>query len=161
MKIFVLRHGKAVQHGYDNDFERGLNKKGVAQINQIGWILAHDKKVNIDAILSSEARRTKETALIMNHYLHCPSITFDSDLYLCDANTIFEKLSLMGDSLKTVLYIGHNNGISNFVSKLTEEPVILSTGNLIEIDLELNQISLISSGTGILKSNIRPDVLVV
>lgn len=161
MKIFVLRHGKAVQHGYDNDFERGLNKKGIAQINQIGWILAHDKKVKIDAILSSEARRTKETTIIMNHYLQCPSITFDSDLYLCDVNTIFKKLSLLKDNHNAILYVGHNNGISNFVSKLTDEPIILSTGNLIEIDLELNQISLISSGTGILKSNIRPDVLVV
>ena len=157
-KLFVLRHGKASKNfDYSEDFKRNLNKKGIAQINQIGYIL-RESGVKIDEIISSKARRTFETAQIANHYLNCSNVSFNEDLYLCSYNTIAAALDNSSDAI-TRLYVGHNNGISDFVNWLCEENMLLNTGMLVEIDLEINDWGELSQGIGKIVNITKPDVL--
>ena len=157
-KLFVLRHGKASKNfDYSEDFKRNLNKKGIAQINQIGYIL-RDSGVKIDEIIASKARRTFETAQIANHFIGCEKITFNEDLYLCSLDVIAAALS-KDSPAETRLYVGHNNGISHFVNWLCDENILMNTGMLIEIDLEIDDWSHLSQGIGRIVKSIKPDVL--
>lgn len=157
-KLFVLRHGKASKNfDYSEDYIRNLNKKGIAQINQIGYIMKNSEVV-IDEIISSKARRTFETAQIVNHYINCSEISFNEELYLCSLDEIAQSLSTNSNA-KTRLYVGHNNGISYFVNWLCDENILMNTGMLIEIDLEIDDWNHLSQGIGSIVKIIRPDVL--
>lgn len=157
-RLFLLRHGKAVKFTDDSsDFGRHLNKLGTAQVNQIGYILKNEG-LNIDYILSSGAVRTTETAEIMNHYLGLSSIDFDDTLYLADRKVIFERVETVSRG-KSLLYVGHNNGISDFASYLTGESILMSTSQLVEIHFQVSSWKEISKDMGIIARVIKPDVL--
>ena len=157
-KLFVLRHGKASKDfEYADDYIRNLNKKGIAQINQIGYIL-RESGVKSDEIISSKARRTFETTQIANHYINCSEVSFHEDLYLCSQDEIAKKLC-QSSVAGTRLYVGHNNGISYFVNWLCEENLIMNTGMLIEIDIEIDEWAELSEGLGRIVKTTKPDVL--
>lgn len=157
LHLFLLRHGKATKYQDDmGDFGRTLNKQGTAQVNQIGYILK-EKGIKIDHILVSSAARTTETAEIVNHYLSCKSIQFEKELYLAEHDKIFQMIAkhCKGTAL---LYVGHNNGISDLAAYLTGMPVLMSTSQLVEIEFPFDNWKMISAATGSMKLNIKPDV---
>lgn len=157
LHLFLLRHGKATKYQDDmNDFSRTLNKQGTAQVNQIAYILK-EKGIKVDHILVSSAARTTETAEIVNHYLNCKSVQFEKELYLADQNTILQKITKNGKGTY-LLYVGHNNGISDLAAYLTGMPVLLSTSQLVEIEFPFDNWKMISAATGSMKLNIKPDV---
>lgn len=157
LHLFLLRHGKATKYQDDtSDFNRSLNKQGIAQVNQIGYILK-TKGIKIDQILSSSAQRTMETAEIMNHFLNCKKIDFDRNLYLADSKSILTRIADYGKE-KTLLFVGHNNGISDLAGYLTNQQTIMSTSQLIEVTFGVDSWKLISAGTGSINLNIKPDV---
>jgi phosphohistidine phosphatase len=157
LHLFLLRHGKATKYQDDTtDFNRVLNKQGTAQVNQIGYILKANGVV-VNHILASSAARTSETAEIVNHFLKCKSIEFDRNLYLADYKTILKKISETNKG-DTLLFVGHNNGISDFASYITGQPILLSTGQLVEIRFNFESWKMISAGTGSTNLIIKPDV---
>jgi len=157
LKLFLIRHGKAVKYtDEDTDFTRHLNKQGTAQINQIGFVLKNQKK-QIDQIIASNARRTFETAEIINHYLGLSTILYDKNLYLADRKLILATI-IKNQKSNSILYVGHNNGISDLASYLTEKDVLLTTGELVEIHFDFNDWNEISEGNGELKDRIIPSI---
>lgn len=157
LHLFLLRHGKATKYQDDiADFTRTLNKQGTAQVNQVGYIL-REKGVKIDHMLVSSATRTTETAEIVNHYLNCKNIQFEKGFYLADCAAILKLINQLGQG-SSLLYVGHNNGISDFAAYLTGQPVLMSTSQLIEIEFNFDNWRMISAGTGNIKMNIKPDV---
>ena len=157
-RLFLLRHGKATRFVDDaGDFDRHLNKQGTAQANQIGYILKNEQ-IGIDFMLSSGAVRTAETAEILNHFLGLREIEFDDSLYLASKKTLFERISGVHKG-KSLLYVGHNNGISDLAGYLTGESLLMSTGQLVEIHFDISSWKEISQDTGILARTIKPDVL--
>lgn len=156
LKLFVLRHGKAVRPkvGLD-DFDRRLNRKGVAQVNQVGYILKAEN-CSIDQVIASGAKRTRETATIMRHFIPTP-IVYDDRLYLTSASKIMAAINAKGKE-KNVLYVGHNNGISDFVNMVTGENLLMSTSMLVEISFNFDNWELISAGSGTIERIIEPDV---
>lgn len=84
LNLYVIRHGKAVRpEDAVNDFSRELNKKGTAQTNQVGDLLKR-ADVKIDLIVTSGAKRTAETAEIINFHLNAKAVYYTDDLYLAD-----------------------------------------------------------------------------
>lgn len=159
LKLFLLRHGKAVnaEEGVD-DFKRGLNKKGVAQINQLG-IYLEELNTIIDEIVSSSAIRTKETAEIANHFIELGKITYAEELYLASQNEILKYISENVNG-KNVLYVGHNFGISELASFLVDQPISMSTGMLVEIELNIAEWKELGKGKGKMKRFIQPNIFI-
>lgn len=158
LQLFVLRHGKATKYQDDSsDFERKLNKQGTAQVNVLGRQI---KELNIyfDLILHSSAARTAETAHIVAYHATHDSILSDKSLYLADMKTILTKL-ISESKGKCILYVGHNNGISDFVSAMLNKDKLLATSELIELKFETDNWNEISFGTAYQGINIKPDVL--
>jgi phosphohistidine phosphatase len=157
LHLFLLRHGKATKYQDDiSDYARTLNKQGTAQVNQVGYILK-ENGVRMDHILASSAARTTETAEIVNHYLNCKNIQFEKNLYLADYHSILKSITDNGKG-NSLLYVGHNNGISDFASYITGQPILLSTSQLLEITFTFDNWKIISASTGTIKMNLKPDV---
>jgi phosphohistidine phosphatase len=158
-KIFLLRHGKAA-NGKDgqDDFDRPLNKKGVAQINLVGRELNIPEN-NIGLIISSSALRTKETTEIVNYHLNTSKIKFDKNIYLAPPDVILDHVKETADC-KEVLYIGHNFGIADFANYLTGESITMSTGMLVEISLNIENWSQLDQNTGIITKMFVPKTYV-
>lgn len=156
LKLFVLRHGKAIRPKPElDDFDRRLNRKGVAQVNQVGYIL-RGESCTFDEVIASGAIRTRETATIIRHFVPAP-VHYDNDLYLTSADHIQQAIAAFGKGQR-VLYVGHNNGISDFVSKITGEHLILSTSMLVEISFNFDNWDAIGSKKGHIDRIITPDV---
>ncbi len=157
LKLFVLRHGTAVNPGSEpRDFDRKLNKKGTAPVNQIGYILKNDA-LKIDQVIVSGAKRTLETAEIVNYYLEIPLHYSNDDLYLASRETIQQFLVEQGEK-KSILLVGHNFGLSGFVNHLTEGDLLLSTSMLVQINFNFDDWNKLGPGTGKIERVIEPQI---
>lgn len=157
LELYLLRHGKATKFTDEStDFERHLNKQGTAQINQIGYRLKKEFP-NIGQIISSKAQRTTETSEIVNFYLELPKINFLDDLYLANHLKILNTLNEFGKA-KKLLYVGHNNGISDLASYLSGERILMSTGELVVLEFDLENWNALSQETGKIVHQIQPKI---
>ena len=147
LNLYLLRHGKAANpEKYDNDYDRPLNKKGIVQINQIGYKLQHQDN-KIDQLISSAALRTQQTADIVNAYLGIQDVSLHQDLYLAANDIILKKIQEEGRE-KTILYCGHNFGISDIASYFADDLYSMSTGMLIHFEFNVDNWTDIGRGTG-------------
>lgn len=157
LKLYLLRHGKAANpENYAEDFDRPLNKKGVAQINQVGFKLQYDK-IQFDQLISSSAERTKNTTSIANHYLGIQKVDFFRELYLARQDFILHHI-IKNASSKSILYVGHNFGISDLATYLSGEHMSLTTGHLVGFEFDLDNWDEIIEGSGRLIENFSPQV---
>lgn len=158
LDLYLLRHGKACKNADSGrDYDRELNKKGTAQCNQIGYILK-ERHISIDEIIFSSAARTKQTAMIVNHFLGIDTVQQFEELYLAPQELIVEMIAEHANQ-PSLLYVGHNFGISDIVGYLTDDPMDLATSQLVHIQFELDQWSELSRGTGTFVETIIPDVI--
>lgn len=160
LKLLLLRHGKATKNQQDNsDFERQLNKIGNTQINQVGFML-RARGMQVGQIISSGAVRTRQTSQIANYFLQVDAVSYDDDLYLADKTTILGKITKSAKR-PVVLYVGHNNGISDFATYLTGLRMDMSTGHLIGLEFEGDDWAELSAGLCKVEFEIIPDVLIL
>src|SRR5215471_7709934 len=63
MKLYVLRHGEAAEHGDPRykENERPLTPKGIQRTKQLGHVL-REMEISFDVILSSPLTRARQTA---------------------------------------------------------------------------------------------------
>jgi phosphohistidine phosphatase len=156
-KLFLLRHGKASSSKVDEkDFDRPLNKKGIAQINQQGQHLQSEHP-KFDQLIYSSAKRTKETAEIANEQLSIKALISSEDLYLADEHTIlsFIKANAFDEN---ILYVGHNFGISRLASDLAGYSISMTTGMMIEFDLDIGKWDELKINKASLKSTYAPKI---
>jgi phosphohistidine phosphatase SixA len=147
MILHFIRHAKTVYPNRNqSDFERDLLPEGKIQVA----ILAHylsSKELKIDRCFCSDAQRTQQTLEGLKAQLNCKKISFAHALYLCpkgEYKTIIEQLT----NEKEVLFIGHNDGISNFIKYLTEENCLLQTCEYAKIEVLVDSWQAIGPGTG-------------
>jgi phosphohistidine phosphatase len=120
--LLVVRHAKS---SWDietlNDFERPLNDRGKSDAPIMAKRLM-DKKIQIDAFVSSPAKRAKKTTeLFCEVYGKSPdAIVYISMLYHAAVEDFYEAIKNMDDAFNTVALFSHNPGITAFVNTLTE-----------------------------------------
>src|SRR5689334_14587115 len=66
MKLYILRHGDAAEHGDPRykENERPLTAKGIQRTKQLAHVL-REMEISIDVIITSPLTRAKETAEIV------------------------------------------------------------------------------------------------
>ncbi len=118
-KIFIIRHAKSDQSFFGNDFERPLNERGKTDAPVMAKRLLH-RKIKIDALISSPAKRARKTAEIFAENFKIPAeeIIFVSELYHAPAETFYKVISDIPDNLHVVVLFAHNPGITSFVNSL-------------------------------------------
>jgi phosphohistidine phosphatase len=120
--LYILRHGKASWAAQDSqDFDRNLTPGGRQDAAKMGAYCAENSLVPMIALVSA-AQRTRET---FDHFSQnlakagtpIPEVHFEPDLYLATTQQIYEQLWLLPPTAPSVLVIGHNPGLHEFVMR--------------------------------------------
>ncbi len=116
-----MRHAKAANAaGLQTDFDRALAERGVNDAGEMGKRLL-SKKVVINLIVCSAAKRTTQTARILADKLGYAQndILNEFDLYNCTTQEAIDVIRHLNDKYDTVLLIGHNPAVTSLVSYLS------------------------------------------
>lgn len=165
LRLVLFRHGKAVPHDKEPDFERGLTNRGVRNSAQMAQDLC-DSGVIPDYALVSSARRTQETWGAMRSIFPATKVKITRDLYLAPSELIRGALHEIDKSLRTVLVIGHNPALHDLalelvgfgdryaLARLKEH---LPTAGLVVLDFDFETWSELADHTGRLDRFLVPE----
>ena len=158
LHLYLLRHAKTnKQSDSGRDFDRTLMDKGIRQGKALS-IKVKDLPIAPQHILVSSARRTKQTYDLICQSLNSNQVSFHKELYLADYKTILNSMWNLVDDESPVMIIGHNFGISDLASYLTDDNIHMQTGSLVHLTFELDSWRQISQSKAILVEYYRPEV---
>ena len=118
--LYVVRHAKSSWDEPDQaDFDRPLNERGKRDAPRMGKRLK-EKSILPDLLIASPAKRAWSTARRIGKVLEYPKdkIKVDERLYHADDDRILSVLQEMKDKHESVMYFGHNPGLTDFVNSL-------------------------------------------
>lgn len=117
--LTMIRHADSGwdQHDID-DIDRPLSLKGRSDLLNMCEVLKN-RGFNPDIVIASSALRTIRTAENISSAINYPEtmIVLDNTLYLAEPDRIFEAIKNAGSSADWLACVGHNPGISLFVSR--------------------------------------------
>jgi phosphohistidine phosphatase len=128
LRLTLIRHANAEwKDASYEDFDRPLNKRGLAEAESIGKILAENQLIP-DLLLVSTARRTQQTSEIVARVLGVPArrVKAVEELYLARDQVILATASATGPKVQHLAIIGHNPGISDLAHSLAPEAAQIS-----------------------------------
>lgn len=152
MKTLILvRHSKS---SWDNieltDKKRPLSQRGLRDAPFMGEILK-EQSVMPDLIISSPAERAFSTARLIAEKLNYPpnEIEIDNEIYRAIYKDLYKAAKHLNKKLKTVMIVGHNPELTEFLSSLTNAYVddIPTTGICI-VKLNISEWTEICEGCG-------------
>jgi phosphohistidine phosphatase len=120
--LFLIRHAKS---SWDDpslpDFERPLNERGKKDAPAMAKRLS-DKKIKLDAIVSSPAKRAKQTCkqFAREFKFKKKEIVFEPSLYEAGEENFYEVVENLKNKWDGVAIVSHNPGITSFANSLTE-----------------------------------------
>jgi phosphohistidine phosphatase len=124
-RVIIVRHAKS---SWDDasvpDFERPLNERGKHDAPEMAKRLA-EKKVEIDAFISSPAKRAKKTATLFAKEFgkHKDDVILIDELYHAGSEEFYKAIEKAPAKAKTIAIFSHNPGITDFVNSLTDTRV--------------------------------------
>ncbi|MFB0972780.1 MAG: histidine phosphatase family protein [Tissierellia bacterium] len=133
--LYLLRHAKSSwDDSRVSDFDRPLNNRGRREAEKIAEYMKENKYIP-EYIICSTAKRTRETLdLILNIIKFGGEVIYLDNLYLASSSGIEREIdSIRAESL---LVVGHNPGIEDYLSNLVGEELIMKTSHLAVIDFE-------------------------
>jgi phosphohistidine phosphatase len=144
MKLYILRHGDAVEHGDSRykENDRPLTTKGIQRTKQLAHVL-REMEISFDSILTSPLTRARETAEIVGR-----GLKLHDNMRFCEHLTpsgsmeeLVHQVNMIRPAPKSVLLVGHEPYLSGFVSLLcTGGPglaVVFKKGALCRLDVEV------------------------
>jgi phosphohistidine phosphatase len=155
MKLHLIRHAKTDQMSESGkDFDRKLLPKGIIQSNVLGYYL-HEQNWSSAVVFCSTAARTMETLTILSNFVFMGKTLLLDELYLCDRE-MYLKIIWNLHHGKDLVFIGHNDGISQIASYLLEKDITLKTSGYLCIEFTAKNWAEVSRGTGHLVAEFRP-----
>jgi phosphohistidine phosphatase len=137
--LYIVRHAKASWDFPElPDVERPVVEKGIYHTKKIVNEL-NERKVKIDLMISSHARRARETARIIAAGIFYPveKIEISRNIYQVESDEIFEVIFHVNDEHSSVMLVGHNPAISTFANYFLDEKIdLLPTSGVISIGFE-------------------------
>jgi phosphohistidine phosphatase len=118
--LLLLRHAKSAwSHPGLDDHDRPLNRRGERAAEAMAEHIVHNAP-RPDLILCSTAVRTRQTLAPLVHRLAAPvpPIALEKRLYLAPEPELLGRLRLVADEVRTILLIGHNEGIGELAATL-------------------------------------------
>lgn len=118
-KLILIRHAKSSWKNNVIDLERSLSNRGYDDANLMSGIL-NDFSIDLDAIFSSNSKRTLDTAKIFTKNLINTKklkIIKSSDLYDFYGDKVDFFIKNLNNKLNTVMIFTHNNSCNNLFFK--------------------------------------------
>ena len=123
--LVLMRHGEA--ENANNDYQRNLTWKGEEQ----AYYMAEQyqqQNLHFDLIIASSAYRTTQTAVIVQEYYDPkPQLLLSPHLYNFQFGNLQDVLQLIHPKFNSILVVGHNPGISQVASHLSNQKTYFST----------------------------------
>jgi phosphohistidine phosphatase len=137
--LILLRHAKSSWTDPElDDHERPLNGRGRRNAAQMGRLMK-DQELVPELVLCSTSQRTRETAaLFFAEWNATPSIEYRDDLYHAEPVRIESMINSIDDSIESLMIIGHNPGLEEFLTKHTGKALTMPTAALGQVDFELD-----------------------
>jgi phosphohistidine phosphatase len=123
--VLIVRHAKSSLDINDiPDIKRPLTEKGKKRTKKVIDFLL-EKDIKVDYILTSHAVRALETARFLAHALKYPQedIKSDPSIYYSDGKGILNLFYDLPKRFKSIMIVGHNPSLSEFVNRYLSEPV--------------------------------------
>ena len=159
LTLNLIRHAKTKQTSLTGkDYDRELLEKGIAQANVLG-IYLQTHHLSLGKILCSSAARTQQTRSIICQHLTEPcDFELTRELYLASHHQLLRVIQERGKNSPIVTIIGHNEGISDLASYLTDEHISLRTSEMISLAIPFESWDYLSQGTAGIIFPYRPAV---
>jgi phosphohistidine phosphatase len=157
MTIYFLRHASAGKK-YVNprrDEKRPLDESGSLQARYVGRLLAN-MDIQVDQIVSSPLKRALQTAsLVANELAFETGIQIDAALRPESEYEQFQELLARYSRLETIMVVGHNPSLNEFLSK-----TISSTSGATHVNFKKGSVARVemSGRTGTLEWLITPKI---
>lgn len=123
--LYLMRHAKS-SWSFDDltDEQRPLNGRGREDAPRMGQALAK-RNIKLDLIISSGAVRAMTTAALVAKELDYPPERLEvrPEIYHADVPALLEVVRSCPDTAQSVLLVGHNNTISDFVTLLSPDAI--------------------------------------
>ena len=146
LTLHILRHANTHSSSVTGkDFDRELSSKGLKQSE----VLASFLKMNNfqpEVIFCSSAKRTRQTLKeVQKKFNFDNKIEFKDELYLASMEEMFDFVSNLS-SENDALIIGHNNGISDLITYLTDDFIDVPTCTFVTLSFDVDNWNEISKG---------------
>ena len=118
-KLILIRHAKSSWKHNVTDLERPLSNRGYNDANLMSEIL-NNFSIDIDAIFSSNSKRTLDTAeIFLKNLTNCKDIKIikNPDLYDFYGDKVELFIKKLNNKLNTVMIFTHNNSCNNLFFK--------------------------------------------
>lgn len=139
--LYIVRHAKSSWDFPDlPDIDRPIVDKGINNTRKI-VIELNNKKVQVDLLISSHAKRAYETAKIIATGINYPveKIEVRKGIYRVDRDDIFNILFALNDNIDSVMIVGHNPTLTQFANLFLDKKIdILPTSGVISISFKIN-----------------------
>lgn len=103
-----MRHATAENKADEGDFARSLTEHGEREALAAAEFFQNHK---IDKIIVSAAKRTRQTAELIQSKINCSKSEIIPELYSSSEETIIEIISNQDDKDQAIIVIAHNPGI--------------------------------------------------
>ncbi|TAF56075.1 MAG: histidine phosphatase family protein [Sphingobacteriia bacterium] len=120
--VLLVRHAKTEKQAWgQNDFDRQLTGKGIAQAKEMAAHLFQQKDCLPEHLLTSTAERAKATAQIFQTGLGLPpaALVAAPQLYMADPEIFSAALADLPKDWERVAVFAHNPGITDYANELT------------------------------------------
>ncbi|AXK48814.1 phosphohistidine phosphatase [Aliarcobacter trophiarum LMG 25534] len=162
-KLILIRHAKSSwSNPLLDDFDRPLNKRGEKNAPFMAKVL-NQKELKPDLIISSPAKRTKDT---LNYFLdefkdYKKKVRFDQSIYEAPYTNLLNVIKSVEKEYDTLFFIGHNPGINDLSDFLLNGfyKNIPTTG-ILKIDLDIDSWDEIEKGYGNLDFFLYPKMFI-
>ena len=149
--LLLARHASASTTHLKDDFNRKLSDLGLRQSDGMGaWLLQNN--VSLEGVFASTSHRTKSTTQNICTSLNIKDgIYYDPGYYQAPLRVMVEKLCQISNTLKNVLIVAHNPGVTQLLHFLCRDQAThLDPADIVQI--EFNEIGWneITQYTGIL-----------
>jgi phosphohistidine phosphatase len=136
--LLILRHAKSSWRDDSlPDHDRPLNKRGKHDAPLVGRLM-REKGLLPNLILSSTAKRARSTVeLVAEESGFEGKIEYSRELYAAEPEAYTEALAELPDKYDTVMVVGHNPGLEQFLEELTGDYHALPTATLAWVTLPI------------------------
>jgi phosphohistidine phosphatase len=138
--LLLMRHAKSSWKNKElSDEERPLNKRGIKDAPRMGALL-REKELIPEKILSSSARRSRETAeMVASSVDYTNEVDYLDNLYMAEAEEYIKVLQQLPNDFERVMVIGHNPGLETLLQVLSGRIESLPTAVLAHISLPITK----------------------
>ncbi|MER3438647.1 MAG: phosphohistidine phosphatase [Chloroflexota bacterium] len=156
--LLLLRHAKAEPEAAGGDHERALTPRGRQDAAATGRILA-ELRLPIDLIVSSDARRARETAEIVANVTGWPdALTLEPRIYGASVGALLDVIHTLPESSACALLVGHNPGFADLAAVLcnaTPASLHLPTASIAHLEIDHGSWRDVQPGSAHLRAMLR------